>query len=353
MIADERRWDVLLPLALFAGSDPEAVRALERRLRARVVADGDVLMHRGEPGNWFAIVIEGELVVTLDETRIGPDDPVLGLAGRGAILGELALLEGGRRSATALARGPATVLVGDEEAFACLLDLPGVRPRIARVVAQKLAAQATPSRFSLRDGTELELRPLLPADRAALVAGLDRTPTETIRHRFFSSGPLSSSIIDYLVDIDYVRHFAWGARPPGGGIHDGAGVVRYVRGRDDPAIAEMAVTVDHAYQGRGLGTVLVGALAAAAQAAGVERFEALVLEDNTAMRRVLDKAGARWRREESGVVATTVEVDRVVGFIAPELASTLRSTASATMSAALVALGRARELGGGEPDTTS
>jgi RimJ/RimL family protein N-acetyltransferase len=61
-------------------------------------------------------------------------------------------------------------------------------------------------------------------------------------------------------------------------------------------------------QGRGIGTLLLGALATAAAAARIERFRAEVLADNRPMRAVLEKAGAEWSSVEPGVVQTEFDV---------------------------------------------
>ena len=55
---------------------------------------------------------------------------------------------------------------------------------------------------------------------------------------------------------------------------------------------------------------MLGALAVAAGAAGVERLRAEVLSDNRPMRAVHDKADATWSTVEAGVVATEVDVGR-------------------------------------------
>lgn len=60
-----------------------------------------------------------------------------------------------------------------------------------------------------------------------------------------------------------------------------------------------------AYQGRGIGTLLLGALAVAARVDGIEHFHARVLSDNPPARALGDKVNARWEHEEPGVVTTT------------------------------------------------
>jgi protein lysine acetyltransferase len=110
----------------------------------------------------------------------------------------------------------------------------------------------------------------------------------------------------YLFEVDYVDHFVWVITDGGGGpvVAD----ARYVRDHRDPATAEVAFTVGDAYQGRGIGTFLMSALALTAGPAGIERFTARVLSENLPMRRILDRFGAVWERADIGVVTTVVEV---------------------------------------------
>ena len=58
-----------------------------------------------------------------------------------------------------------------------------------------------------------------------------------------------------------------------------------------PTTAEVAFVVADAHQGRGIGSVLLEHLAAAARECGIERFEAVVLAENAAMIRVFRDAG--------------------------------------------------------------
>ena len=95
--------------------------------------------------------------------------------------------------------------------------------------------------------------------------------------------------MSYLFEVDYVDHFVWvmtdGADGPG--VADGG----LCATRKIQTIAEVAFIVGDAYQGRGIGTFLMGALAVAAGSEGVERFTARVLTDNSAMRTILDHFG--------------------------------------------------------------
>ena len=110
----------------------------------------------------------------------------------------------------------------------------------------------------------------------------------------------------YLSEVDYVDHFVWVVTDGGDPVAD----ARFVRDESDPTVAEIAFTVADAYQGRGIGTFLIGALSIAARVDGVERFSARMLSDNVPMRAIMDHYGAVWQREDVGVITTVIDVPR-------------------------------------------
>jgi len=323
---------VLEDLDLFAGCAAADLKVLASRLESRQVAGGEILMRQGEAGEWFALVIGGEAAINFTD----PDgERSLGVAGAGSILGELALLRAAPRSATVRATIPLTALIGDADAFAVLVEVAGVRDRLTRAAAQKLAAHATPVDVVLRDGSPVQLRPVLPSDRRGLEAGLAHMSPESLRRRFFSAGQPPDGILNYLVDLDYVRHFAWVAIDAD---TTGVAMARYVRGQEDPTSAEIAIGIVDGYQRRGLGTLLLGALGAAASSAGVARFTGEALEENIPIRRLLERVGATWSRGEPGVVTTTVDVEMAARLVEHEIARRLGEVARATINAADFAL---------------
>ena len=162
---------------------------------------------------------------------------------------------------------------------------------------------------TLRDGTPVLVRPIRPDDRDRLAAGFRRLSPESRYRRFLTAADaLSDEELGYLTEIDYRDHFAWVAvredRP-----EEGLGVARWVRLRDEPDVAEPAITVVDDYQGRGLGTLLLGLLAAAARAGGVERFRAYVLDENQPMRMLLQQLGATVRYDSPGLLTLEVPLD--------------------------------------------
>jgi len=108
----------------------------------------------------------------------------------------------------------------------------------------------------------------------------------------------------YLFEVDYVDHFVWVVTD---GVHRPviAGA-RFVRDTNNPASAEIALTVADAYQHRGIGTLLLAGLVVTACVNGIKRFHARVLADNAAVRAWGNKLHIDWKREEPAVLAATV-----------------------------------------------
>lgn len=137
-----------------------------------------------------------------------------------------------------------------------------------------------PREVEIRDGTRLRMRPIEPSDSDALAAAFERLSPESRYRRFFAPlARLNATDLRYLTDVDHSNHEAIIAFEPESG--DTVGVARYVRS-EDPASAEVAVTVDDEWQGRGVATALLEQLVPRARDSGIERFLALILEENEA-----------------------------------------------------------------------
>lgn len=171
------------------------------------------------------------------------------------------------------------------------------------------AAAPEPSIHRLADGTRVLVRPLVPADRAELVARYGELSSRSRRLRFVSApAHLSERLLDHLFDVDYVDRHALVATlvdEPGA---PSVGVARYLRSATDPKMADAAVTVVDAYQGRGVGTLLLTSLTEVAMANGVEVFTADILWDNSELLDALRSVGARVVPSEPGLAAVRVDL---------------------------------------------
>ncbi len=324
-------------LELFSGRSQSELEPLASMMSPVDAAEGAVVARQGEAALSFLLLITGEAAVARDD---GQGERRVGTVMPGSILGELSVLRAASRSATVTAIRPLTGYAGDAHAFSILLHVPGVADRVAHTARQRLAANTRPVEVTLRDGARLSIRPVLPTDRGKLADSQPGFSRESHYRRFFSAPPLSDKVVEYLIDVDYVDHFAWAvlaAEEPG---EPGIASARYIRERDDPDIAEVAFAVVDDYQGRGLGALLLGALAVAARENDVRRFRARVLSENTAMRAVLRRAGARLEFAEPGVLETVLDVPDF-GEGLPDLATAnaLRDTTRDVVVAADLALG--------------
>ena len=297
--------DDLTALPAFAEVPADHLTGLAALLEPIRIPRGEVLMQQGEAAQSFMITASGEV-----EIRHTGSDGVTAVASlsAGMIVGEIALLRHARRSATVIAVDEVYGYVGYEPAFQRLLEIPGIAEMLVRTARQRLAAFITPVPVQARDGTELMLRPVLPGDTERVAHGHVQFSPETLYRRFLSVRTPTETLLRYLFEVDYVDHFVWivtdGADGPV--IADG----RFVRKPDDPTRAEIAFTVADAYQGRGIGLLLLAALAVAARVDGVKRFEARVLGDNVPARAMLDRFDALWDRDEPGVVTTIIDVPK-------------------------------------------
>ena len=168
-----------------------------------------------------------------------------------------------------------------------------------------------PREYRLKDGTSVLVRPIRPEDKARLRAGFHELSPESRYQRFLATmSELSDAQLRHLTEIDYHDHMAWVAIDPSRPELPGAGVARYIRVRNQPDVAEVAVTVADEWRGRGLGTLLLELLSEWAAAHGVKTFRAFTLETNDAMIRIFKDIGAHVVRHDEGVLALDMPVPR-------------------------------------------
>ena len=142
----------------------------------------------------------------------------------------------------------------------------------------------------LRDGSTVAIRPLEPGDGDRVLEVWNGMSELSRRRRFLApADELSDEDLRYLVEVDHRRHDALLALDEAG---RGVAVARYVRSPDDRASAELAVVVTDAWHRRGLATELLVRLSERARENGIERYTAVVSEDNVVVLDALERAGA-------------------------------------------------------------
>lgn len=146
---------------------------------------------------------------------------------------------------------------------------------------------------SLRDGSQVSLRPIAPTDAPRLRALFHRLSPESVYLRFLEArDDLTLEQAQEFATVDYQRTMAIVATVIDSGEEEIVGVARY--GQDEQetdAGAETAVVVEDAYQGRGLGTLLLQRLVLYARRHGVEALRATVHSSNAQILRFVRRSG--------------------------------------------------------------
>jgi RimJ/RimL family protein N-acetyltransferase len=174
-------------------------------------------------------------------------------------------------------------------------DIDGVRRATRRAAAPRVDllahhedARTRPhgEHIRLRDGAEIVIRQIEPDDAEQLRRGFERLGAVSRYRRFLAPvDHLSPRQLSYLTHVDHTDHEAIAALDAATG--DGIGVARFIRDRRDARLAEVAIVVTDAWQGRGVGTALVERLAARMRMVGIERITARMLVGSEAARRLI------------------------------------------------------------------
>ena len=161
---------------------------------------------------------------------------------------------------------------------------------------------------ALCDGGTIHIRPIRSDDDERMLALFHRFSERTVYLRFHGIPHMTPDAIRAFTHLDERDRFAMVAalsRDPDAPL---IGVVRFAR-MDDPTRAEMALVVEDAHQGRGVGTALLRALATVALDRGIVGFDAYVLGENHPMLDLLVHERPDSVTTADGVVTVRVPVD--------------------------------------------
>lgn len=198
----------------------------------------------------------------------------------------------------------------------------------------------------LRDGQTVHIRPIRVSDASELERFHARQSPESVYFRYFSPRPtLSARELRHLTALDHRDRVAFVATQDDRII----GVARYERYRGTNT-AEVAFFVDDEHHGRGLATLLLEFLAAAALENGLRRFTATTLPNNRRMLKVFQSAGYEVAsRLTDGVVEVAFDIDRTGAAVAAmdrrERAAEAASVRPLLWPASVAVLGAGRQGG--------
>ena len=122
---------------LFAGLDREALAGLAGLCRTKELQTGDFLFHRGDRSDGCYIVVDGALKISTE--TIGGEETLLAMLAAGDIVGEMGLIDGLPRSATATALKPTSLAyLGTHDFTRFAEDNPAVYRHMLKIVSTRL-----------------------------------------------------------------------------------------------------------------------------------------------------------------------------------------------------------------------
>jgi CRP/FNR family cyclic AMP-dependent transcriptional regulator len=131
----------LKTIPLFEELDEASLHEVVRLTRHRAYPANSVLFHDGDSGHILYIILSGQ--VHLEKVSAAGETVYLAGRGRGDHFGELSLLDGGPRMATACTLTACECLTVEREAFQrCLLNAPAVALQVMVSLAKRLREAA-------------------------------------------------------------------------------------------------------------------------------------------------------------------------------------------------------------------
>lgn len=145
--------------SLFRGLPAELHERIADLCQTKQLAKGELLCRQGEPGNALFGIISGQLRISANSAD--GQEFHLNVLGAGEVLGEIALLDGGERTATAVATSNSLVFLLPRDAFlkvlteepqlsAHLLALLCARIRWTSDIVEDVAFRSLPMRLARR-----------------------------------------------------------------------------------------------------------------------------------------------------------------------------------------------------------
>lgn len=131
-MARDPKLDLLHAIPLFARLGRKDIERLGQLVDEVDVPGGHVLMRQGDRGSEMFVLASGRV-------RVERDGQVLAERGPGEVIGEIALLSEGPRTATVTTVDPARLFVVAHREFHALMDeMPSVRLAVLEALAQRI-----------------------------------------------------------------------------------------------------------------------------------------------------------------------------------------------------------------------
>ena len=132
LFSHDTKVDVLRQAPLFSELSKKELAELATHAEDLEVAEGQTIVREGETGHEFFVILEGEIEITANGRHVAT-------RGGGDFVGEIALLEDTRRTATVTAETPVRLFVLARADFRHLVkENPGVESKVLRALALRV-----------------------------------------------------------------------------------------------------------------------------------------------------------------------------------------------------------------------
>ena len=184
--------DALAGVPLFAGLDADGLASLVHGMRIRRFRRGETVFHVGDPGDALFIVMSGSIKITLPADS--GDEAILATLRPGDFFGELALLDGAPRSATAVAIEATETYILARDRFR---ELIATEPVMREALLATLAAEVRRLTHHVEELHFLDITGRLASrlTRLAAESGATRLADGTIR----LAGPLTQGDLAAMI----------------------------------------------------------------------------------------------------------------------------------------------------------
>lgn len=131
-MARDQKLDLLRRIPLFSALSRRGVERLSMLAEEVDAAPGKVLMRQGEDGGDLMVIVRGRVAIDRDGSRLNTMGP-------GDFFGEISLVVGGPRTATATAEEPTTLLVVNHRDFHSMVEeFPDIAVQLLNTLAHRV-----------------------------------------------------------------------------------------------------------------------------------------------------------------------------------------------------------------------
>jgi CRP/FNR family cyclic AMP-dependent transcriptional regulator len=137
---------MLLNSALLSNFPPPEILSAARYFSLSHIEQGNVIFNEGDMGTFMCLIIEGN--VSVQKSNQDGEDVELARLHKGRTFGEMAVLDGERRSAKCIAATDCTLLILSKESLEkMILETPRIAAKVIRAIAISLS-----KRLRMADG---------------------------------------------------------------------------------------------------------------------------------------------------------------------------------------------------------